>query len=326
MRKLVFAAIPLVLAAAAVQRQDVTIQEWPVPWENSRPRDPYVAPNGNVWFVGQTGHYVGELDPKTGQFRKHDLEPGTGPHNVIVDARGTLWYAGNLRAHIGMVNPANGAITKIAMPDTAARDPHTLVFDRAGDIWFTVQGGNYVGKLATGTREVQLVKVPTRNARPYGIKLDSKGIVWFNEFGSDKIGRIDPATMQLTEIQMPRPQARGRRIEVTSDDRVWYVDYAQGFLGRYDPKNGEFKEWALPGGAQSRPYGMAVDSRDRVWLVESGVQPNRFVGFDPATERFFSSTAIPSGGGTVRHMEYHAPTNSVWFGTDAGTIGVARLP
>lgn len=325
MRKLVFVAVPLILAAAAAQRSDVEIQEWKVPF-GGHPRDPYVAPNGNVWFVGQRGHYVAELDPKTGQFRKHDLEPGTGPHNLIVDDDGTIWYSGNLKTHIGTVDPKTGEISKIMMPDAAARDPHTLVFDESGDIWFTVQGGNFVGKLDTDTRKVQLVPVPTPRARPYGIKLDSKGVVWFNLFGSDKIGRVDPATMQLTEIRLPREQARGRRLEITPDDRVWYVDYAQGFLGRYDPKSGQFKEWALPGGPGSRPYGTASDKDGRIWLVESGVQPNRFVGFDPKTEKFFSITEIPSGGGTVRHMFYHEPTNAVWFGTDAGTIGVARLP
>ena len=29
---------------------DPTIEEWEVPWERSRPRDPYVAPDGRVWF------------------------------------------------------------------------------------------------------------------------------------------------------------------------------------------------------------------------------------------------------------------------------------
>ena len=31
--------------------QQVVIEEWEVPWEGSRPRDPYVAPDGGVWFV-----------------------------------------------------------------------------------------------------------------------------------------------------------------------------------------------------------------------------------------------------------------------------------
>jgi virginiamycin B lyase len=40
----------------------------------------------------------------------------------------------------------------------------------------------------------------------------------------------------------------------------------------------------------------------------------------------FSITPIArSGGLTVRHMIYHAPTKSIWFGTDANTIGQARV-
>ncbi len=70
---------------------------------------------------------------------------------------------------------------------------------------------------------------------------------------------------------------------------------------------------------------MAVDAQDRLWIVESGSDPNQLVGFDPASESFIGATPIPSGAGTVRHMYYHQPTNSIWFGTDANTVGQARL-
>ena len=49
-------------------------------------------------------------------------------------------------------------------------------------------------------------------------------------------------------------------------------------------------------------------------------------GFDPAAEHFFGSTAIPSGGGAIRHMVFHAPTRSIWFGADTNTLGRAKLP
>jgi virginiamycin B lyase len=72
---------------------------------------------------------------------------------------------------------------------------------------------------------------------------------------------------------------------------------------------------------------MAVDDRDRLWFVETGKQPNRLVGFDPKTSAFFGGTDIaPSGGLTVRHMVFHAPTRTLWFGTDANTIARASVP
>jgi virginiamycin B lyase len=94
-------------------------------------------------------------------------------------------------------------------------------------------------------------------------------------------------------------------------------------LGVLEPQNGSIKEWQLPSGRRSRPYGMEVDSNDRLWLVETGPSPNRFVGFDPATEQFIRSTPIPSGAGSVRHMNYHQPSGTIWFGTDANTVGRA---
>jgi virginiamycin B lyase len=81
----------------------------------------------------------------------------------------------------------------------------------------------------------------------------------------------------------------------------------------------------MPGGADSRPYGMAVDRSDTIWIVETGISPNRFVGFDAATEEFVNMTDIPSGGGAVRHMDYFAPAGEIWFGTDTNYIGRAKV-
>ena len=304
----------------------VVIKEWIVPYEESRPRDPFVAPDGTVWFVGQRTGYAASLNPTSGTFRKFDLGTGAGPHNLIVDDQGMVWYAGNTRGHIGRLDPTTGAITKYPMPDPAARDPHTLVFDHNGDIWFTVQGGNFVGKLTTRTGLIELMAPTATGARPYGIVIDSENRPWIALFGTNKLATVKQGDRTLTEIDLPRADARPRRIQITSDDKVWYVDYRGGFLGRYDPESGLFKEWPMPNGTSARPYGMAVDADDRLWFVETGPKPNQFTGFDSKTESFIPGVAVPSGGGSVRHMFYQSEANEIWFGTDANTIGRARLP
>jgi virginiamycin B lyase len=312
------------LFASVASAQTVDIREWNVPWKNTRPRDPAVAPNGRIWFVGQEGDYIGWLDPASGKFGRFNLEKGSGPHNCIVGSDGAIWFAGNTAGYIGRLDPATGKVKKYKMPDKAAGDPHTLIQSRDGNIWFTVQGGSFVGRLDP-RGGVRLVKVPTRGSRPYGIVIDSAGTVWFNEFGRNAIGSIDPKTMQLTEHELPKG-TRDRRIDIIGDGGIWYADYARGMLARFDPATGETKEWQTPGGAGSLPYAMAVDHRKRIWLMETGPQPNRFIGFDPATSRFFSVTPIPSGAQTVRHMVFDAKKREIWFGTDAGTIGRARVP
>jgi virginiamycin B lyase len=312
--------------AAAISSDTVEITEWEVPWERTRPRDPIVDDEGRVWFVGQRGNYVGSLEPSTGTFYRFELPDGALPHNIIVGPSGYLWYAGNGDAHIGRLDPRTGEIKRYDMLDPAARDPHTLQFSPSGHLWFTVQGGNFIGRLDPETGKVALLGLSVERSRPYGIVVDGNGRPWVVCFGTNRIATVDPVSMELEEIPLPWEDARPRRLAMTSDGMVWYVDYARGSLGRLDPASRAVHEWPTPGGSGSRPYAMAVDDRDRLWFVETGTDPNRFVGFDPGTDEFFSSTAIPSGAGSVRHMVFYAATRTVWFGTDANTIGRAKLP
>jgi virginiamycin B lyase len=311
-------------AALAQQGDRVPTAEWEVPF-GGRPRDPYVAPDGSVFFVGQAGNYIGRLDPRTGDFKRFEIDSGTNPHNLIINAAGMVYYSGNRNGMIGRLDPATGAITRYPMPDATVRDPHTLTFDQQGNIWFTAQRAGAVGHLNTRTGVVRIVKTGERTG-PYGIAVNSRGIPWVNLFGTNKIAKVDPATMEITTYDLPHERARGRRIAITSDDVVWYVDYTRGFLGRVDPTNGNVTEVPMPGGPTSLPYGMASDDKDRLWMTESGRGGAVLYGFDPKTSRFFGRTLLGrEESNTVRHMYFDKKTGLLWFGTDQGTIGRAEV-
>jgi virginiamycin B lyase len=98
---------------------------------------------------------------------------------------------------------------------------------------------------------------------------------------------------------------------------MWYVDEPRGFLGRINPKTAETKEWQAPGGPGSLPYALTKDDQGRLWFSETGPL-KQLVGFDPKTEKFFSVNTV---SGNIRHMQFHAPTKAMWFGTDANKIG-----
>lgn len=308
--------------AAAESPASVVITEWTVPYKNSMPRDPWVGGPDLIWFVGQTDDYVATLTPSTGKFKRYDLAAGTGPHTVIANKAGA-WYAGNRAQHIGLLDPASGKIEKIMLPGAGPRDPHTMAFTGDGNIWFTVQLGNQIGFLDTSSRKIRLYDVATPNALPYGL-LVANNQPWVALLGTNKLATVN-AQGKIEEIDLPRQQARPRRLALTEDGMIWYVDYAEGYLGRYNPKTAAIDEWRLPGGADSRPYAMTADKHGRIWFVATGVHPNRFIGFDPATESFTKPVEIKSGGGTVRHMVYDADSNAIWFGTDTNTIGRAQL-
>ena len=298
---------------------------WSTPW-NGRPRDPHADPKGHVWFVGQAGNYVGRLDPKTGEFKRYEVAEGAHPHNLVVDPKGTVWFTGNANGTIVRLDPATGKTTPIPVPE-GVRDPHTMIFDRNGDAWFTAQQSSAVGKLTTATGKIRIWKMES-GSRPYGIVIDSKNRPWFDLFGTNKIGTIDPASGEFKAFTLPNERSRPRRIAVTPDDVVWYGDYTRGFLGRLDPRTGRVEEWALPGGPGSLPYAVTSDDRGRIWLAETGPQPNRLVAFDPAQRKFTETIVIAADkANTIRHMTFDKASRQIWFGGDANMIGrVAVAP
>ena len=315
--------VPLTVAAVLagwtplVPAQETTpfdLKEWAVEW-GGRTRDPAVAPDGRIWFVGQAGNYVASFDPRTEQFKRYEIEEGTNPHTLIVDPAGIVWYAGNRNARIGRLDPATGAI-KVFMTGEA-RDPHTMVFDGKGHIWFTSQGSNRVGRLHMTTEKVDLVTPYEQPSNPYGIVLDAQGNPWVALLRTNLVAKIDPNTLAVTHFKQADDASRARRLAVTSDGMVWYGDEQRGYLGRINPATGETREWLPPGGAGSRPYALTTDDQDRIWLSETGPE-KRLVGFDPRTERFFANIPV---SGTIRHMFFDPATKMMWFGTDANKIG-----
>ena len=281
----------------------VEFKEWQVPTLGQRPRDPVESADGSIWWVGQWGNIMGQLNPLTGVMQEYALPENAKPHSVTIDKAGNAWYTGNKNGTIGKLDPSSGEITVFKMPDPAARDPHTAVFDSNGVLWFTLQHSNMIGRLKPETGDIKLVTMRTQGSKPYGIKVDAEGALWVACNGSNCLVRVDPLTMEIEEFKLPIPQTTVRRLDIDSKGMIWYVNSSQGRLGRLNPQTGKVKEWPSPSGPKSHPYALAVID-DIVWYNESGVRPDPLVRFDPTTEKF-QSWAIPSGkiyAGIARHI------------------------
>ena len=165
-----------------------------------------------------------------------------------------------------------------------------------------------------------------KGSRPYGIVIDSHDQPWFDLFGTNQIGTIEPRSGEFKAYTLPNDRTRPRRIVVGPDDVIWYGDYTRGYLGRLDPVTGKVEEYALPSGLASLPYAMTLDDRGRIWLAETGVQPNRLVAFDPAKKAFTETVTIAADqANTIRHMTFDKATRQIWFGGDANMIGRVQV-
>lgn len=332
-----FAAVTLapgVLGAQAQPADNPSVaqfdpKEWAVPYgASTRPRDPYADAQGRVWFVGQNGNYIAYRDSKTGEFKRYEIDPGTNPHNLVVE-KGMVWFTGNRNNRIVKLDPATGKLTTYMVPDSSVRDPHTMVFDpKTGIAWFTAQNAGTVGRFEPGTGKFRLWKTGPRT-RPYGIVLDSKGRPWFDLFGTNKIATIDPQTLELKEYPLPNDSTHPRRIAITSDDRIFYGDYTRGFLGELDPRTGKTEEWRLPLGPRALPYAMTTDDRDHIWVAQNGHSGIRasLIAFDPKTKKFVAEIPVGEPGpNTIRHMTFDKTSRQIWFGTDQGSLGKVTVP
>jgi virginiamycin B lyase len=236
-----------------------------------------------------------------------------------------VWYTGNRNARLVKLDPRTRKLTNYPMPDGQADDPHTMVLDQAGNAWFTAQGAAAVGRRDAKSGEIRIWEMAS-GSRPYGIEVDAQQRPWVVLFGTNAIATIDPATMKERRFALPEG-ARPRRIAVLPSG-IWYGDYARGNLGRLDPATGKVTEFPMPAGKASLPYAMASDDKGKIWLAETGVQPNRLVGFDPRAGAFTDTVATQGGGepNTLRHMVFHRPTREIWYGTDRNTVGRLKVP
>ena len=322
------------LPLAGQQQAGVTIDQWQVPYDNARPRDPSVAPDGSIFFVGQraSGNYVARFDPETETFTRFALPDGTLPHTNAVGDDGIVWVAGNGNGTIVRLDPRTREtrVIPVTLEGSRRTDPHTMVFDGRGGLWFTAQNTHFVGHLDLETEEIRTVRTSPAGTRsgPYGIVVDqATGRPWFVLFHTNKLGTIDPETMALHTFDLPNPRSRPRRLARTDDGMLWYVDYSRGYLGMLDPDTGEVEEWRSPSGENARGYGMTLDDAGRIWYAETGVQPNRMVAFDTAGKAFVYNEAIPGAGRNgVRHMVFDSERRVVWYGSDVNFIGAVRVP
>ena len=314
---------------------EITIESWQVPTLGQRARDPVEAPDGSIWWTGQSGNLIGRLDPATGKMQEITLPDGTYPHSVTPAANGDIWYLGNRNGTVGVVDGKTLEIKHVySMQDPAARDPHTGVFDAKGRFFFTLQHSNMVGRIDPATGETTLIKLNRPKSRPYGIKVANNGAIWVACNGGPCLYRIDPDTMIPSQIDLPNQESHVRRLDLASDGSVWYVNSGAGRIGQYDPTTKRFREWPSPSGPDSHPYGLVVID-DIVWYNESGKRPDPLVRFDPATETF-QSWPIPSSGvyaGILRHARadsrgrlliHQSATNHILRVTPTPSISIAK--
>ncbi len=253
-----------------------------------RTQQPHFDPQGNVWYTDRSvPNRIGRVDPRTGEVKDWMMpDPKGDPHGLTVDKDGHVFWAETVGFHLGRLDPATGSMIRYPMDSTGQRKGrgHSPVTDSQQNVWFTVIGGDMLGKWDRQTGKSTVWKVPTAGAAPYGIALDRDENVWFTEFRRCKIGKFEPRLEKFTEYEAPTQPCTIRRLGIDSTGHVWYGGFNNGKLGRIDPKSGAIKEYDIPM-PFSEPYDVWPDRWDNIWISDGG-QGGALIRFEPKTEKY----------------------------------------
>jgi virginiamycin B lyase len=192
--------------------------------------------------------------------------------------------------------------------------PHGLLVDGDGQVWYTGWGNGTIGQLDLATGKVIERQVPSGgDSRPHTLVIDDQGVIWFTLYVGNRIGRLDRRTGAITEFE-----TAGRPYGIALDraGHVWFCQIGAHKLGKLDPKTGTITELALERG--SRPRRMATAPDGSLWVTLYGA--GALLRVDPIAGKVVREYALPAqplsdpyavtvdGAGIVWANEFSADT------------------
>ncbi|MGB0581737.1 MAG: virginiamycin B lyase family protein [Limisphaerales bacterium] len=299
-----------------------------------------VGPNGLIYVVNISKHYLGILDTKTGKQEMLRMPRGSwAPHSIEPDNEGHMWMTMCASGQMAKFDIGTKKITAYSSAEAPARRgsyPHTLRVnpkDPEGLIWYTDAGRNSVFSMHPKTKKVKEYhllsegqaigagKGESRGITPYGLDYSPvDGMIWYSKLNGNRIGRIDPSKPD-GDIKEWNPPFRGpRRLHVAPDGIVWVPGFGSGVLGKFDPKTEKWTTYALPDMENQIPYALNIDPKGFVWVCGTGNDTiNRF---DPKTEELVE-IRLPMRVSYTREIEFDEDGN-VWTSTSGPSRHMER--
>src|ERR1700731_5472625 len=90
---------------------------------------------------------------------------------------------------------------------TKGAHPHNPAVGKNGELWFTEQMTNKIGRFDPASQNFKEYPVTGGNAGPHGLVSDNEGNIWFTANFGGYIGKLDPQTGKVTQYKMPIEKA-----------------------------------------------------------------------------------------------------------------------
>ena len=291
--------------------------EFPTPTADPGPIVAGPSPDVNLWFGDEGNDKIGK-STTAGSITEFTVPPvmdeSPEPTAITAGPGSALWF---IEAYGGSdtigeipttATVATPGIEQFTVP-TAGAFATGIASGSDGNLWFTEQSANQIGKL-TPAGTFSAYPLPDLDSFPAAITAGPDDDLWFTE--SDAIGEITTAGT-ITKFPLPSPTGGSGgadpsgAIAAGPDGNLWFAATVAGsateWIGRMTP-TGTFTYYALSGPAMTGPNvaGITAGPDGNMWFTEEdndaiGVIGTASGGSTPLAE--VSPTSIPFGAGTV---------------------------
>jgi len=192
--------------------------------------------------------------------------------------------------------------------------PHDVLLDKNGNVWYSDFGELFISKFDPKTLE--LTEYPTKEFKPgapagnLSLEFDYEGKLWFDTMHQGAIGNIDPKTGEIKYYPLP-PEWNDNRVQLNFvglrhdvDGKVWTKSVGTVDVFRLDLASGKWERFHptdfLPPGHRYSIYQLISDSKNNVWMAEF---EEGYLGKIDAKTLKVTWFPLPSPHGRARRME-----------------------
>ena len=161
-------------------------------------------------------------------------------------------------------------------------EPHDILVDKDGAVWYSDFGEMFIGKFDPKT--LKLTEYPIKKFKdnaPTGllsIEFDTTGKIWFDTMYQGSLGALDPKTGEIKYYPLDakwnddKVQLNFTGLHYEVDNKVWTKSVGTQEIFRVDVKTGEWEKFRpldqLPGVAHAGIYQVMADSQNNLWMAE----------------------------------------------------------
>jgi streptogramin lyase len=173
-------------------------------------------------------------------------------------------------------------ITEYDLPRKTIQ-PHDVIVDSAGIVWYSNFGEQEIGKFDPKTAKLTEFSIPvTKPGWPLGelgLRTDRQGNLWFGVSFQAAVAKFDPRTEKfqmfpltgefnqaMTQINMASPESSH------VDGKVWLQNNGFAMIHRLDPSTGKFEDFApfknAKEGENHNIYDVVPDSHNNAYFTD----------------------------------------------------------